>query len=180
MQTWLIGNDSDAGRDGGQEEKRTTEDEMSGWHHQLDGHEFEWTPGVGDGQGGLACCDSGVPKSRTWLSDWTELSWTANEATDKKLISKIYNQVNIRKTNNQVKKWAEDPRRHFSKEDIQMAVKHILKMLTSLIVRKMQIKTITSSFDLMPIRMAIIKKSTNNKYWREEGEGNPHTLLVAM
>ena len=46
------------GGSGGQEEKGTTEDEMAGWHHQLDGCEFEWTPGVGDGQGGLACCDS--------------------------------------------------------------------------------------------------------------------------
>ena len=55
---WLIGKDSDAGRDWGQEEKGTTEDEMAGWRHRLDGHEFEWTPGVGDGQGGLACCDS--------------------------------------------------------------------------------------------------------------------------
>ena len=50
--------DSDAGRDWGQEEKGTTEDEMAGWHHRLDRHEFGWTPGVGDGQGGLACCDS--------------------------------------------------------------------------------------------------------------------------
>jgi len=53
---WLIGKDSDDGRDWGQEEKGTTEDEMAGWHHWLNGHEFEWTPGVGDGQGGLACC----------------------------------------------------------------------------------------------------------------------------
>ena len=56
--SWLIGKDSDAGRDWGQEEKGTTEDEMAGWHHSLDGHEFEQAPGVGDGQGGLACCDS--------------------------------------------------------------------------------------------------------------------------
>ena len=56
--SWLIGKDSDAGRDWGQEEKGTTEDETAGWHHQLDGCEFEWTPGVGDGQGGLACCNS--------------------------------------------------------------------------------------------------------------------------
>ena len=56
--SWLIGKDSDAGRDLAQEEKGTTEDEMAGWHHWLDGHESEWTPGVGDGQGGLACCDS--------------------------------------------------------------------------------------------------------------------------
>jgi len=57
-QTWLIRKDPDAGRDWGQEEKGTTEDEIAGWHHRLDGHESEWTPGVGDGQAGLACCDS--------------------------------------------------------------------------------------------------------------------------
>ena len=56
--SWLIGKDSDAGRDWGQEEKGTTEDEMAGWHHRLDRHESGRTPGVGDGQGGLACCDS--------------------------------------------------------------------------------------------------------------------------
>ena len=56
--SWVIGKDSDAGRDWGQEEKGTTEDEMAGWHHWLDGRESEWTLGVGDGQGGLACCDS--------------------------------------------------------------------------------------------------------------------------
>jgi len=60
------------GRDWGQEEKGMTEDEMPGWHYWLDGHEFEWTQGVGDGQGGLACCDHGVAKSWTQLSDWTE------------------------------------------------------------------------------------------------------------
>ena len=71
--SWLIGKDSDAGRDWGQEEKGTTEDEMAGWHHQLDGHEFEWTPGVGDGQGSLACYDSWSCKE----SDTTEwLNWT--------------------------------------------------------------------------------------------------------
>ena len=71
--SWLTGKDSDAGRDWGQEEKGTTEDEMAGWHHRLDGLEFEWTPGVGDGQGGLACCDSWGHKE----SDTTErLNWT--------------------------------------------------------------------------------------------------------
>ena len=71
----LIGKDPDAGRDWGQEEKGTTEDEMAGWHHQLDGHEFWWTPGVGDGQGGLACCDSWGHKEsdRTEWLNWTEL-----------------------------------------------------------------------------------------------------------
>ena len=72
-QSWLIGKDSDAGRDWGQEEKGMTEDEMVGWHLWLDGREFEWTPGVGDGQGGLACCDSWGRKG----SDTTErLNWT--------------------------------------------------------------------------------------------------------
>ena len=70
---WLIGKDSDAGRDWGQEEKGRTENEVAGWHHWLDGCESEWTPGVGDGQGGLACCDSWGHKE----SDTTErLNWT--------------------------------------------------------------------------------------------------------
>ena len=56
--SWLTGKDHDAGKDWRQEEKGTTEDEMAEWHHRLDGHESGWTPGVGDGQGGLACCDS--------------------------------------------------------------------------------------------------------------------------
>ena len=56
--SWLIGKDPDAGRDWGQVEKGTTEYEMAGWHYQLNGYGFELTPGVGDGQGGLACCDS--------------------------------------------------------------------------------------------------------------------------
>ena len=69
----LIGKDPDAGKDWGQEEGMT-EDEMVGCHHQLDGHGFGWTLGVGDGQGGLACCSSWVTKSWTRLSDWIELT----------------------------------------------------------------------------------------------------------
>ena len=73
VKSWLIGKDPDAGRDWEQEEKGATEDEMAGWHHWLDGHEFDWTPGVCDGQGGLACCDSWGRKE----SDMTErLNWT--------------------------------------------------------------------------------------------------------
>ena len=71
----LLGKDCDAGKDWRQEEKGTTEDEMAGWHHWLDGRESQWTLGVGDGQGGLACCDSwGRKESDTteWLN-WTEL-----------------------------------------------------------------------------------------------------------
>ena len=75
VKSWLIGKDSDAGRDWGQKEKGTTEDEMAGWHHWFDGRESEWTPGDGDGQGGLACCDSWGRKE----SDTTEqLNWTEN------------------------------------------------------------------------------------------------------
>ena len=70
--SWLIGKDSDAGRDWGQEEKGTTEDEMAGWHHRLNGHEFGWTPGVGDSEAWHAPIH-GVAKSLTQLSDWTEL-----------------------------------------------------------------------------------------------------------
>ena len=73
VKSWLIGKDSDAGRDWGQE-KGKTEDEMAGWHHGLDGRESEWTPGVGDGQGGLACCDSRGHKeldTTEWLN-WTD------------------------------------------------------------------------------------------------------------
>ena len=73
VKSWLIGKDSDSGRNWGQEEKGITEDEMAGWHHWLDGHESEWTLGVDDGQGGLACRDSGGRKE----SDTTEqLNWT--------------------------------------------------------------------------------------------------------
>ena len=71
----LTGKDPDAGKDWRQEEKWTTEDEMDGWHHQLDGHELKQSLGVGDGQGGLACCSAWVTKSQTQLSDWTELNW---------------------------------------------------------------------------------------------------------
>ena len=77
VKSWLIGKDPNAGKDWGQEEKGTTEDEMAGWHHWLDGHESGWTLGVGDGQGGLACCDSWGHKeldTTEWLN-WTEMNW---------------------------------------------------------------------------------------------------------
>ena len=78
VKSWLIGKDFDAGKDWGQEEKGMTEDEMAGWHHGLDGYESEWTPGVGDEQGGLACCDSWGHKESdtTERLKWNELNWT--------------------------------------------------------------------------------------------------------
>ena len=77
VKSWLIGKDPDAGRDWGQEEKGTTEDEMAGWHHSLDGREFEWTSGDGNGQGSLACCDSWGHKASNMTEqlNWTELNW---------------------------------------------------------------------------------------------------------
>ena len=72
--SWLIGKDCDAGRDRGQKEKGTTEDEMAGWHHRLNGREFEWTLGGGDGKGGLACWNSWGRRVRHyWV---TKLNWT--------------------------------------------------------------------------------------------------------
>ena len=72
---WLIWKDLDAGKGWRWEEKGMTEDEMVGWHHRLNGHGFGWTPGVGDGQGGLRAAVHGVAKSWTWLSNWTELNF---------------------------------------------------------------------------------------------------------
>ena len=78
VKTWLFGKDPDAGKDWGQEEKGTTQDDMVGWHHQLDGHGLGWTAGVGDGQGGLACCGSWGHKESdtTKRLDWTERSFS--------------------------------------------------------------------------------------------------------
>ena len=90
--SWLIWKDLDAGKDWRQEEKGTTEDEMVGWHHRLSAHEFEWTPGVDDGQGGLVCCSPwGCKESDTTERlNWTELNTKTLESGAEKSLLQDY------------------------------------------------------------------------------------------
>ena len=106
-----------------------------------------------------------ISKVKRQLSEWKNI--LAKETTDQWLIAKIYKQFiqhNIRKTNNSIKKWSKDLNSHFSKENIQVINKYMKRCSTLLIIREVQIKTMR--YYLIPVKRAIIKKSTNNKCWR--------------
>ena len=119
-----------------------------------------------------------IRKVKRQPSEWEKI--IANETTDKELISKIYKQLmqlNTRKINEPIKKWAKELNRYFFKEGIQIANKHMKRCSTSLITREMQIK-ITMRYHFTPVRMTAIQKSTSIKCWR--GYGEKGTLLHCL
>ena len=138
---WLIWKDPDAGKDWRHEEKVTTEDEMVGWHHRLNGHEFEQAPWDSEGQGSLAHCSPQGTKSQTRLSDWTELNWS-NQWITKEI--KEYLQTNENESMKIQNLWdaakTSSKRKVCSKAILPQETRKISKNLTNLTLHLKQLE----------------------------------------
>ena len=134
----LIRKDLDAGKDWMQEEKGM----KFGWHHWLNGHEFEQNSGDDEGQGNLVCC-SPWGRKESDMTEWLNNNKSANIVIDKGLSSKTYNNLYNIKMNNPTEKWTEDLKRHFSKEKMQMSNRYPKRCSASLIIQFSSVQSLS-------------------------------------
>ena len=155
----LTEKDANAGNDFRMEEKGTTEDEMVGWHHSLNGHEYEQTLGDTEGWGNpVDCRPRGRKQSDNAVTEQRTTTRSANRVSGQSLTPRTYEellQLNNQETNNSTKKRAKDVHKHFSKKNTETANKHMKSSSTPLVTRELPIKT-TVSYHFTPTRMAMI------------------------